>query len=117
MIIPSLLSGMTGDHEVPRIDIVPAAQFSRPNLLSRSPNLGKYESKDIYKPKMMNNALSIDTGRRVINCQNTLRTVVGKAAKEKQTVKPVIAGRNFTSLPILVSTDSQNASRQSKLAK
>ena len=84
MIIPSLLSGLTGTAEIPRIDIVPNALFARSNLLSRDPHLGKYEINEIYKPKIMNNALAIDPSRRVLNCTNTLRTSVGKAAKENK---------------------------------
>ena len=119
MIIPSLISGLTGTAEVPRIDIMPTASFARANLLSRSPHLGKYEINEIYKPKMMSASLSIDTSRRVLNCTNTLRTSIGKAAKEKQTVKPTLTGlgRNLTSLPILIPTDSHVASKNSKLAK
>ena len=119
MIIPSLVSGFTGTAEVPRIDIMPTASFARSNLLSRDPHLSKYEINEIYKPKIMNNALAIDTSRRVLNCTNTLRTSIGKAAKEKQTVKPTLAaiGRNLTSLPILIPTDSHVASKNSKLAK
>ena len=67
----------------------------------------------------MTESLGINIDRRVINCTNTLRTSVGKAAKEKQTVKPTLAGigRNLTSLPILIPTDSHMASQNSKLAK
>ena len=119
MILPSLISGLTGTAELPRIDIVPNAEFSKPNLLSRDPHLGKYETNEIYKPKMMNASLGINIDRRFLNCTNTLRTSIGKAAKEKQTVKPTLAaiGRNLTSLPILIPTDSHVASKNSKLAK
>ena len=119
MIIPSLVSGLTGTAEIPRIDIMPTASFARSNLLSRDPHSGKYEINEIYKPKMMNASLGINIDRRFLNCTNTLRTTVGKAAKEKQTVKPTLAGigRNLTSLPILIPTDSHVASKNSKLAK
>jgi len=119
MIIPSLTAGITGTAELPRIDIMPTASFARSNIMSRDPHLGKYEINEIYKPKMMSASLSIDTSRRVINCTNTLRTSVGKTAKDKQTVKPTLTGigRNLTSLPILIPTDSHVASKNSKLAK
>jgi|TARA_E500000318_G_scaffold53039_1_gene49393 hypothetical protein len=123
MIIPSLYSGLTGDSEIPMIDFVPTVQFSRANLLSRDPLLGFYDSvTDVYKPKMMNAALGIDTSRRVINCKNDLKTKVGRPAKEKSIVRPVTkgVGRNTSSvfrqpanLPVIVPTHSQDASKLS----
>lgn len=122
MIIPSLYSGLTGNSEVPMIDFMPTAQFSRANLLSRDPLLAFYDSVADVKPKMMNAALGIDTSRRVINCKNDLMTKVGRPAKEKSIVRPVTEGigRNTSSvfrqpenLPILVPTHSQDASKLS----
>jgi len=126
MIIPSLYAGFTGVAEVPRIDIVPTAHFKRPNLLSREPHLGKYDSKnDVYKPKMMNASLGTDTSRRVIMCKNDLRVKVGRPAKDKQVVNPALKGigrntycefsRPTNNMPILNMADSQNASKVSKL--
>ena len=126
MIIPSLYAGFTGVAEVPRIDIVPTAHFKRPNLLSREPHLGKYDSKnDVYKPKMMNASLGTDTSRRVIMCKNDLRVKVGRPAKDKQVVNPALKGigrntycefsRPPNNMPVLKMADSQNASKISKL--
>ena len=126
MIIPSLYAGFTGVAEVPRIDIVPTAHFKRPNLLSREPHLGKYDSKnDVYKPKMMNASLGTDTSRRVIMCKNDLRVKVGRPAKDNARVEPSLKGvgrntyckfsRPTNNMPILNMADSQNASKVSKL--
>lgn len=126
MIIPSLYAGLTGVAEVPRIDIVPTAHFKRPNLLSREPHLGKYDSKnDVYKPKIMNASLGIDTSRRVIMCKNDLRVKVGRPAKDNARVEPSLKGvgrntyckfsRPTNNMPILNMADSQNASKISKL--
>ena len=126
MIIPSLYAGLTGVAEVPRIDIVPTAHFKRPNLLSREPHLGKYDSKnDVYKPKIMNASLGIDTSRRVIMCKNDLRVKVGRPAKDNARVEPSLKGvgrntyckfsRPTNNMPILNMADSQYASKVSKL--
>ncbi len=121
--VPSLQAGFTGVKDAKFV--VPTASYKRENLTTKMPMLGFIEEAKIYKPPILNPTTDVSTARRVLMCRNDLRVKVGRRAKEERTIKFSIEGigrntksffpRPINNRPILVPTNSQDASKRNKL--
>lgn len=83
-----LYNGIAKSKEVNYLDFSPKTNFGKPEhtLTSRPPYYGWQNW--TYITPMYNDTHNVSSDKRMINCDNSLRIMVGKAAKEKNMMLP-----------------------------